>query len=216
MDKIELISFKTCPFVQRSVITLLEKKVPFDITYIELDNKPDWFLELSPTGKVPVLKTRGTVLFESAVINEYLDEVTPPPLHPVDPLEKARHRAWIEFSSALLMSQYRMIYAQDEENGKMEQQILHGLLLHFSCALGDGPLFAGESFSLVDAAVAPFMMRADLHSRVFGLDVLREFAGLKCWQEALLARDAVKFSVVDNFEELSMNRLKNSSSWLLS
>ena len=73
-DRPELISFKLCPFVQRSVIVLLEKEAPFDITYIDLSNPPDWFKAISPMGKVPVLKVDDTVLFESAVIMEYLDE----------------------------------------------------------------------------------------------------------------------------------------------
>ena len=69
-----LISFDICPFVQRSVITLEEKGVEYEIKYIELENKPDWFLAISPFGKVPVLQANDTVIFESAVINEYLDE----------------------------------------------------------------------------------------------------------------------------------------------
>ena len=113
--KPELISFKLCPFVQRSVIVLLEKKVPFDIRYIDLSNPPDWFKAISPLGKVPLLKLGDTVLFESAVIMEYLDEVNPPSLHPSDPLRKAHHRAWIEFSSTLLVSQYQLtMIAADE------------------------------------------------------------------------------------------------------
>ena len=72
-----LISFDICPFVQRSVITLEEKGVKYNIKYIELENKPDWFLAISPFGKVPVLQVNDKVLFESAVINEYLDETVP-------------------------------------------------------------------------------------------------------------------------------------------
>ena len=98
---IELISFDLCPFVQRSVITLLEKNIPFKRTNIDLANKPDWFLQISPLGKVPVLRINGNILFESAVINEYLDEITPPSMHPQDSLQKAVNRAWIEFGSEL-------------------------------------------------------------------------------------------------------------------
>ena len=214
MSSIELISFKLCPFVQRSVITLLEKKVPFDITYIELDNKPDWFLKISPTGKVPVLKAEGEVLFESAVINEYLDEVTPPTLHPSNPLVKAKHRAWIEFSSGLFMGQYRMIHAVDRETTEEERENLARQLTHLEGALGEGPLFCGDEFSLVDAAVAPLFMRADLHSRHYGVDILDGLEKLKKWQQTLLARDSVRFSVVDDFEELTLKRMKKSPGWL--
>ncbi|MGC9457270.1 MAG: glutathione S-transferase family protein, partial [Halothiobacillaceae bacterium] len=83
--KLELISFKLCPFVQRSVITLLHKDQPFETTFINLMDPPDWFSEISPLGKVPLLRVDDTVLFESAVINEFIDEVTPDRLMPEDP-----------------------------------------------------------------------------------------------------------------------------------
>jgi len=73
---IELISFKTCPFVQRAAITLGYKKVEHEVTYIDLADPPDWFLDISPLAKVPILKVDGEILFESAVINEYLDDIT--------------------------------------------------------------------------------------------------------------------------------------------
>ena len=104
---LELVSFAICPYVQRAVITLKEKGVAFDITYIELDNPPAWFKEDSPLGKVPLLKVDGEVLFESAIITEYLDEVYPPTLHPGDPLLRAKHRGWIEFGSNLLVDQFK-------------------------------------------------------------------------------------------------------------
>ena len=92
---LHLISFKTCPFVQRAVITLKHKTIDFDITYIDLADPPDWFLEISPLGKVPVLKVDDEILFESAVINEYLDEITGGELQPKEPLARAKNRAWI-------------------------------------------------------------------------------------------------------------------------
>lgn len=101
--RFQLISFKLCPFVQRSVITLLHKGIDFETTFIELSDPPPWFAVLSPLGKVPVLRVDGeTTVFESAVINEYLDEVTPGQLLPKDPLLRARARAWIEFGAACL------------------------------------------------------------------------------------------------------------------
>jgi len=112
----ELISFDLCPFVQRSVITLLEKKAPFKVTYIDLAKPPKWFLEISPFGKVPVLKAEDQVIFESAVINEYVDEVTPPRLMPEKPITKAINRAWIEFASELLMLQYQMSIAASQKD----------------------------------------------------------------------------------------------------
>ncbi|MEE8212846.1 MAG: glutathione S-transferase family protein, partial [Acidiferrobacterales bacterium] len=98
MPDIRLISFELCPYVQRCVMTLLEKGVAHDIDYVDLSDRPDWFVELSPLGKVPVLEvTRDdgskVVLFESVVINEYLDEVTEGSMLPADPLDRAHSRA---------------------------------------------------------------------------------------------------------------------------
>ena len=112
---LHLISFKTCPFVQRAVITLRSKKIDFDITYIDLADPPDWFLETSPLGKVPVLKVDDDILFESAVINEYLDEITGGELQPSEPLARAKNRAWIEFASDMLGNLYMMKMSKDEE-----------------------------------------------------------------------------------------------------
>src|SRR2546428_11462181 len=92
--KLTLISHKLCPYVQRAVIALTEKGVPFERIDIDLANKPDWFLKISPLGKTPVLVVDGTAIFESAVILEYLEETRPHPLHPVDALQRAEHRGW--------------------------------------------------------------------------------------------------------------------------
>src|SRR3954451_11623726 len=91
MAKYMLVSFKTCPWVQRSAIILREKNTPFELRHIEPDNRPDWFLAISPHKKVPVLTVDDKVsLFESNAINEYLDETVEPRLHPADPVARAR------------------------------------------------------------------------------------------------------------------------------
>src|SRR5216117_3240043 len=100
--RLKLISHKLCPYVQRAVIALTEKGVAFERIDIDLANKPDWFLALSPLGKTPVLLVGDTAIFESAVILEYLEDTQAPSLHPADPLARAEHRAWIEFGSAIL------------------------------------------------------------------------------------------------------------------
>lgn len=200
--KPRLISFKLCPYVQRAVIMLNEKKVPFDITYIDLKDKPDWFLKISPMGKVPVLEVGETVLFESAVIAEYLDEVHPPSLHPLDPLKKALNRAWIEFSSELLVDLYRMVLAKDEEGFDQSRDAARAKLERLEGQLGEGPFFNGHGFALVDAAFAPAFMRIDLLEKAHPLGLLDDLPGVTRWKEALLARESVKTSVVPEFPEL--------------
>ena len=95
---LELISTKRCPFVQRSVITLKHKGIDHRMTFVDSDDPPEWFKAVSPLGKVPVLRVDGdAVIFESAVINEFLDDITPGQLHPEDPLTRATNKSWIEF-----------------------------------------------------------------------------------------------------------------------
>ena len=203
--EIELISFDRCPFVQRSVITLLYKEAPFEITYIDLADKPDWFLEISPLGRVPALRVREngneTALFESAVINEFVDEVTPGQLHPEDPVRRAVNRAWIEFGGALFTDNYKMSVAETEEEFATHREELAEHMQRLEDVLGGGPFFNGEAFSWVDAAYAPFFMRTELwRGRVEFYDRAR-FPKAAAWGDQMLALEAVQQSVVPDFTE---------------
>jgi len=112
MAALTLVSHNLCPYVQRAAIALAEKRVAFAKVYVDLSDKPDWFRAISPLGKVPLLRVASgggeQVIFESAVILEYLEETQANPLHPDHPLDRARHRSWIEFGSALLNGIARM------------------------------------------------------------------------------------------------------------
>src|ERR1700752_3164729 len=113
-DTLKLISHKLCPYVQRAVIALTEKGVPFERIDIDLANKPDWFLKLSPLGKTPVLVVGDKAIFESAVILEYLEETQARPLHPADALDRAENRGWIEVGSPVLTDIAGFCAAKDE------------------------------------------------------------------------------------------------------
>jgi glutathione S-transferase len=201
MSKPELISFETCPFVQRSVITLLEKGIEFDITYIDLENKPDWFLKISPFGKVPVLKVDDKVVFESAVINEYLDEVNPPSMHPSDPLEKALNRAWIEFSSGLNMSMFFWAMAKNQDDHDRHFEKMMSDLKKVEAQLNATPFFNGGSFCIIDAAFAPFFMRLEFIADALGTHYLEKTPKLLAWHQALMAKESVQKSVVSDIKE---------------
>src|ERR1700740_321998 len=111
---LKLISHKLCPYVQRAVIALTEKGVPFERVDIDLGNKPDWFLKISPLGETAVLVVGENATFEPAVILEYLEETQAHPLHPSGALRRAEHRAWIEFGSAVLNDISGLYSALDE------------------------------------------------------------------------------------------------------
>jgi len=204
--KIHLISSVTCPWVQRSAITLRIKDVDCDVTYINLREKPDWFLKLSPHGKVPVLKVDEQVLFESNAILEYLDESYEPRLHPTDPIKRARNRAWNEFIRDFSSALTSMIYAKSKDAlaqaiedapariGRVEEAIANE-------RHGDGPYFNGDTLCLVDATYGPFFQRFAIAESVLKTGVLKKFPLIQSWSDALLANDSIVGAVAPNFAE---------------
>ena len=212
---LHLISFKTCPFVQRAVITLKHKNIDFDITYIDLADPPGWFVEISPLGKVPVLKVDDEILFESAVINEYLDEITGGDLQPEEPLARAKNRAWIEFASNMLGNLYMMKMSKDAESYGKYRQRLVGQLERVEKRLGDGPWFNGTEFSLADTAFAPFFKQDSVANGRLSVINRATMPRTATWAERLLALPEVRDSVVDEFEDLYLSAMEKNESYSL-
>lgn len=206
--KLKLVGLAICPFVQRSVITLRHKQVDCEIQYIDLDNPPEWFKALSPLGKVPLLILDDEkVLFESAVINEFIDDVTPPSIKPADAFLLAQNRAWIEFGSNCLVQQYQWMTAATEADFSSARASIEGSLNHLEKFLASGPWFNGANFSLVDTAFAPLFMRYRLfEERQQVLDTGR-FPKISAWAERLLALPEVQQSVIPEFAELYLDWL---------
>ncbi len=211
---IELISFKTCPFVQRAAITLGYKKVEHKVTFIDLADPPDWFLKISPLAKVPVLKVDGEILFESAVINEYLDDITGGELQPKDPLARAKNRAWIEFASNMLGNTYMMKTAAEKGKYEKYRDLLVSQLRRVENRLGDGPWFNGEDFSLADTAFAPWFAHDAVANYRFSVIDAATMPKLDAWSKRLLALPAVKNSVVAEFEDIYLAALETNNCYL--
>jgi glutathione S-transferase len=204
MPTFELVSHHLCPYVQRAVIALTEKGVPFTRTYIDLANKPDWFKQISPLGKVPLLRIReddGTevVLFESAVICEYLEDTQPNALHPADPLERARHRAWIEFGSSILNDIWGFETAKDAAAAAGKAADLAAKFARLETALGAGPYFAGERFSLVDAVFGPIFRYFDVFDQIADYGIFTAIPKVRAWRAALAARPSVATAVAPDY-----------------
>lgn len=199
---LELISFKICPFVQRAVITLRHKQVPFRVTHIELSDTPAWFKEISPFGKVPLLRVdRRHTLFESAVIDEYLDEITPGRLLPEDPLQRALDRSWIEFGTACILDLSGIMHATEAEAWEDKWAALKSKLGWLEQTLTDPPYFNGASLSLVDFAYAPLFMRTELLGIGAALYGDGSCPKVEAWGKVLLDLPAVQDSVVEDFPE---------------
>jgi glutathione S-transferase len=212
---LKLISHKLCPYVQRAVISLTEKGVPFQRIDIDLDNKPDWFLKISPLGKVPVLRVGDSIVFESAVILEYLEETQLKPLHPRDPLTRAEHRAWIEFGSTVLGDIWGLETAQDkaafEAKVKQSEQRFARLEEHLVAA----PWFDGDTFSLVDAVFAPVFRYFDVFDEIGDFGILADKPKIARWRQSLRERPSVRKAVSENYPDLLRAFLMKHNAYML-
>lgn len=172
MPGIKLYDFATSPNCQRVKIVLAEKKLAYETVPIDLrkgEQKKAEYLKLNPYGKVPVIIDGNTVLYESCVINEYLEEKYPePPLLPKEPAGKAKVRILIDYGLNHFDSPYQKLRQEllKEEKERNSQTIesakkdLKNLLQRFEREIGDQPYLAGD-FSLVDAALAPRFLRME-------------------------------------------------------
>lgn len=216
MPKPRLISFKICPFAQRSSLLLKEKQVDFELAFINPEAPPEWFSALSPTGKVPVLDIDGTAIFESSVIAEYLDEVNPPSIHPSEPLLKATNRAWVEHTSGIYMSLFQLMMAKEQAAFEEAKNNIDQQLGRLAQVAANTPWFNGDAFSMVDIAAAPIAVRLDIIKTLTQMDFLSEYANLAQWFERLLQRKTVQASYVPELKDILAMRMKSNKSYILS
>ena len=213
MTRLTLISHALCPYVQRAVIALTEKGVPFRRIDIDLADKPDWFLRLSPLGKTPVLLVGDTAIFEFAVILEYLEDTQAPALHPADPLARAEHRAWIEFGSAILNDIAGLYAAPDETAFSAKAAALRAKFVRVEQRL-KGPWFDGECFSLVDAVFGPVFRYFDAFDRIGDFGILSGLPKVAAWRRALASRATVQAAVAPEYPALLREFLRARGSHL--
>ena len=200
---LQLISHTLFSYVQRAVISLTEKGVAFEQTNIDLAHKPDWFLTISPLGKTPVLLVDNVPIFESAVILEYLEDTQPGPLHPQDPLDRARHRAWMEFGSAVLNDIAGFYSASDEESfDKGRSRPCVTSLCGLKGQLGKGPYFAGERFTLVDVVFGPVFRYFDTFDLIRDFGIFSGLSRVRMWRGTLARRASIASAVTSDYPDL--------------
>ncbi|WP_169543581.1 glutathione S-transferase family protein [Sneathiella aquimaris] len=213
MNDLHLISHHLCPYVQRAVIVLDEKKIPHKRTYIDLANKPDWFTALSPLGRVPLLQHQEAVIFESQVIAEYLDEITAGSLHPSSPLEKARHRSWIEFGSETLKEIGRFYSAKTRAEFDASRTALITKLQRIGSEI-DGPFFGGATFHMIDGVYGTIFRYFDVFEAEFNQSLTETRTTLHNWRTCIAQRPSVINAVPAGYEDRLKDFLIQRASFL--
>ena len=195
MSNIQLYFAKASTFSQRTRVVLLEKGIDFTPIEIDLQNKPDGYTQISHYGKVPAIKHGDVEIYESAIINEYLDEVFPePPLLPRDPAAKAIARIWIDYANTRLVPAFNKFLrgkdSTEQEQGRKE--FTEALLYIEQEGLGKGDYLSGDQFSLVDISFYPWFERLPLleHSRKFTLPA--ETPRLQTWWNLVGDRSSIQ------------------------
>lgn len=221
-NNLKLVSHGLCPFVQRVAIVLLEKNIAFERETIDLANKPEWFLAISPSGKVPLLvvsegEENQTVLFESFPICEFIeDEYRQVSLHPAEPLKRAKHRAWMEFATAAMGDAWGMINAPDKEGFVHKASELRGKLIKLDCALIAGPYFEGAEFSMVDVVMAPIFRFFEVLNSSAQNIVLDGLPRVEAWRQSLMTRPSVRQAVSADYSENLRKFLIGKSAFVVS
>ena len=212
--KLELISFKLCPFVQRAIIILKRQKIDYDITFINPMDPPDWFKAISPTGQVPLLKADDEVIFESSVISEFANDISENDLHPSNAIQKAKNRAWIQFSSSMFDDLFNLVTGDKETYAKAKES-LFAKFAKVEVVKGTGTFFNGADFAMIDAAFAPIFMRlAWINEFTDNALSINEFSNLSAWSEAILAVDEVKDSVSEGIDDVYYSNIEAREGYL--
>lgn len=200
---LKIVSFKICPFVQRVTAALEAKKIPYEIEYINLNDKPQWFLDISPNGQVPILVTEnGSTLFESDAIIEYIDDEFGDLESNLSNEDKALDRAWSYLAAKHYLTQCGTMGSKNKSTfeertanfiksfEKVEQKLT-----------GDTTFFKSDELSKVDIAWLPLLHRAAIIKEHSGFDFLCGLPKVQAWQKALLATGLAESSVANDFVE---------------
>ena len=213
MDPIKIYSSARCPYAQRTRMLMIEKEIPFELTEVDLRSKPDWFHAVSPYGKVPVIVDDGQTIYESAIINEYLDEkYKNVPMMPKEPVERAKARIWMDYctNKYLILSRKLLLDNGNEElqienKKKMKESLLY---IEKECfeKNANGPFWLGNNISLVDLHYAPFFERFGAFKELFGVEWPEECVKIADWWSAIQKRDSFKMTVLPTEEHVDLYR----------
>jgi glutathione S-transferase len=199
MSDLHLYSYAACPFAQRTRITLLEKGLAFELTEIDINSKPQGWENISPYGKVPLLQHAGGTIYESGIINEYLDEAFPaPPLMPDNSLHRAQARIWIDYCDSRFLPACMGLAQAGKDAGALDKarDHLHATLLFIEQEglqkTSVGPFWFGSRPGLIDFHFAPFLERFGIYEELWDTRIPDACTRIKDWDTALKSHASVQ------------------------
>ncbi len=186
-----LYSGTTCPFSQRCRFVLFEKGMDFEIRDVDIYHKPENISSINPYGQVPILIERDLILYESNIINEYIDERFPhPQLMPSDPVMRARTRLFLHNFERELFS---LVFVLERKNIKVTEnalsetrQKIRDRLIQLSSIFTKNKFMLGDEFSILDVAISPLLWRLDYYC----IELPKNSAPLKKYAERIFSRPA--------------------------
>lgn len=202
MNQLQLYSSDVCPFAYRVRLALHEKAIPHEVISVDLGNIPDWYYEISPTGRAPLLRQGDQVIWESTVINEFLEDAFPDrPLLPRDPVARAHARIWIEYCNNTFQPNFcGLVFELDESKYDKIKNALRDSLIALEAGLAEtpGPYWLGEECSLVDLTYYPFFEQAIVLAKYRAFDMPENHINLNRWQAAMKHRASVQDNCRDS------------------
>ncbi len=183
----QLYSGTTCPFSHRCRFVLYEKGMDFQVIDVDMFNKPEDLSVLNPYNRLPVLVERDLILYESNIINEYIDERFPhPQLMPADPVMRARARLMLFNMEVELFSQIEAIESGKEKLVEKARQHVTEQLIQIVPLFKRTKYMLGDELTMLDVAIAPLLWRLDL----YGIKIAKQAAPLMKYAERIFSRPA--------------------------
>jgi glutathione S-transferase len=204
-QSIELFLFNFCPFAQRVQMSLIQSQLPFEKITLNPAKMPEDFSDISPLGNVPVLRINNTqTIFESAVINDYIAQISPQSMEPEDEVQRAQMRAWSEYSVGCMGAMMQVLQATDIITVKQKNKELIAKFDILSQQMAsEGPFFYGQQYTTIDSTYAPLFLRMQTLNQLFSeFSVAGLPQNIQQWMDNLLASETLKQATAEDFSSI--------------
>jgi len=202
---LELYLFPSCPFAQRVNMSLIRSGMEYSKKVFTPMDMPENFSEISPLGNVPVLVVNNKdSIFESAVIADYIAQISPVSLEPEDETTKAQMRAWCNYSDACFSNFMAVLKAENKEDMMAaNEKFIEAFNVLSKQRSSNGPFFYGEQYTTIDSSYAPLFLRMKTLEELFP-----EFSyenlpdNMAQWMDSLCESETLNESIIGNFTEV--------------